>query len=204
MGLLGDNAGTFASHLQHTYPTLHLDVRAVAKDDAVFDVVVDVGVLHELLFSIESRQASAFVQTICQYASSRVDPRYAHAGFISITPRRKLKGAAYFTQYVLLPTLRTKSASDYPLVRPWAGSLSGSSLRTMRRSCSVAGCGMLLLVYTSSLTEPRRAVKDTSQDYPSIEAITRDISAVYSTHGPLLPGVVEVHSHYFQTVSYNG
>ncbi|EQC25575.1 hypothetical protein SDRG_16545 [Saprolegnia diclina VS20] len=159
VGLLGDNAGTFASHLQSTYPTLHLDVRAVAKDDAVFDVVVDVGVLHELLFSIESRQASAFVQTVCQYASSRVDARYAHAGFISLTPRRKLKGAAYFTHASL----------------GWQ-----FEWFKLENHASLALCGWM------------RAAKDTSQDYPSIDAVSRDISTVYGTHGPLLPGAVEL------------
>ncbi|OQR90686.1 hypothetical protein ACHHYP_05321 [Achlya hypogyna] len=94
VGLLGDD-GTFAAQLLESVPGVA--VANVARDSAVFDLVVDMGVMHELLFSIESRQASAFVQTIGRFAASRVDTAYPHAGFVSFTPRRKLKGAAYFT-----------------------------------------------------------------------------------------------------------
>ncbi|OQS04560.1 hypothetical protein THRCLA_03216 [Thraustotheca clavata] len=97
IGLVGDN-GTFANYLMANYTSKSFLVSNVTKDSGHnYDIIIDLGVVHDILFTIETRQASALVLDTCTYMISRINQSYSHAGFISLTPRRKLKGAAYFT-----------------------------------------------------------------------------------------------------------
>ncbi|RHY91540.1 hypothetical protein DYB31_008372 [Aphanomyces astaci] len=59
-----------------------------------YDLVLDLGMLHECMYLIESRVSSALVLKLCQsFQSTLTKP---NGVFVCVTPRRKLKGTSYF------------------------------------------------------------------------------------------------------------
>ncbi|CAK4699946.1 hypothetical protein LEN26_011868 [Aphanomyces euteiches] len=97
VGLLGDG--------DHAFRTL-LGCGETFHVGESYDVVVDIGMLHECLYSIETRQALPLILKLCRTVKAALSP---NGLFVCVTPRRKLKGTSYFANPRLQWTIESKS-----------------------------------------------------------------------------------------------
>ncbi|ETV90763.1 hypothetical protein H310_14501 [Aphanomyces invadans] len=103
VGVLGDANREFQSFLlQETQATTEI-FQLTHK----YDVVLDLGALHECLYLIESRVASSLVLKLCSTIQSTLDG--PNGVFVCVTPRRKLKGSSFFAHPSLKWRLESKS-----------------------------------------------------------------------------------------------
>ncbi|KAF0717435.1 Aste57867_2288 [Aphanomyces stellatus] len=101
VGLLGDATGAFRALAGFGQPF---------STDATFDVVLDLGMLHECLYAIESRLASPLILQLCRTIRACLEPTTGR--FVCLTPRRKLKGTSFFANPALQWILESKALGE--------------------------------------------------------------------------------------------
>ncbi|ETV68346.1 hypothetical protein H257_15669 [Aphanomyces astaci] len=95
IGVLGDASKEFTSHF-HQANNVGGGTTLIESFqlNGQYDLVLDLGMLHECMYLIESRVSSALVLKLCQsFQSTLTNP---NGVFVCVTPRRKLKGTSYF------------------------------------------------------------------------------------------------------------